>query len=228
MFGVAIFIGVLCALISLKKRFYSMWAVLFNILISIYLSIMLTPFLIDLVPEIPSTKAYTYYCAISMAVIFIFVLLILQVMAHYFFTGKVTISFPKMFDGFGSAILGFFAGYIATSFVLFTVSVLPVIDQPLVKKIFQDDTFKWVTVGSVTRACDFVAIVSLHFNNNASEMINHLATCKNKEEKLEIKVTEPPDNIPPSMRATDQPQDSDQLDEFEDSDEFEYIEDDDM
>lgn len=193
-FKFAIIVGIICAIISLKKRFYSMWPMLFNVLVSIYLAVMLTPFLVDLIPEISSLAVRARYYAATMVIIALLVFLILQVVAIKVFTSEVTISFPSMFDGIGSAVLGFLAGYITVAFIFFVVSIMPLAKKPFMKKIVKAKTFELATVDSITRACDLVALASLHHDNNVSEVISQLNIFKTEPE-LKIEVKPPPKSI---------------------------------
>lgn len=198
-FETAIIVGVVCAFVSLRKRFYSMWPVLFNVLVSVYLAVMLTPFLVDLIPEVSSLAVRARYYAATMVIIALLVFLILQVVAIKVFTSEVTISFPSMFDGIGSVVLGFLAGYITVAFVFFVVSIMPLAQKPFMKKIVKAKTFELATVDSITRACDIVALVSLHHDNNVSEVISQLNILKTEPE-LKIEVKPPPKSIQSDKR----------------------------
>jgi len=155
MFWLAVAMGVVFALIGIRLGFYRMWAVLFNILVSIYLGVMLTPAMVKI---IPSMENFYYHRPLSVAAIAIVAFAVLQTIAVTLI-GAFEVSFPKMFNNIGSVILGFLSGYLLVIFVLFVICVIPFSKQGLVS---WQRRLKPTAARPVVKVCDFVGSASLH------------------------------------------------------------------
>ena len=155
---VAIVVGVVFAVVGIRKGFFSTWAILFNILISIYLSIMITPVLVDRILFLGRTSYHVAGCVVVVGIVFF---AILHTIASSFLTETFEVSFPKLFNSAAAAILGFLTGYLLLNFVLFAICITPVSQQPIMKIFCGDDALGSVTMPAVRGACNFVNKVSL-------------------------------------------------------------------
>lgn len=184
MFWLAVLVGILVAVVAIKNGFYSMWAILFNILISIYLGVMLCPTIIGLIPDIGDSRYHHAGCIAGVAVV---VFAIFQTITVNFLmgteTGKGTdkISFPKVFNTVGAGVIGFLTGYIVCGFVVFVFVVTPLSQEPMVKGIFEQSGF---AAQSVENLCGFVGAVSLQCYDEAGpgDVVEWLATPEKKSE----------------------------------------------
>ena len=103
LFFIAILVGLLMAILGAKKGFYAFWALLFNILISIYLGVMLTPVVIGLITK---EEVSSYYCAGCIAGLAVLIFSVLQSITFFVLIKKFKILFPKVMDSIGGGILG--------------------------------------------------------------------------------------------------------------------------
>ena len=167
-FWCAILVGILFAVMGVRKSFYPMWAILFNILVSIYVGLMLTPTIIGIIPDIADSR---YHHAACVAVLAIVIFIILQAIANSFIKSTSEVSFPKLFNSVGAGLLGFLSGYFLCSFVFLIICVMPFSRQPFMKTICsQTGPSK-----SVTTACNFINTLSLQ-SDNTSKVIEWLST----------------------------------------------------
>ena len=74
LFWFAVIVGILTAFIAAKKGFYSAWAVLFNILISIHVSVLLPPSLVGWISDITESGYHQASCVVGVAIV-VFVIL---------------------------------------------------------------------------------------------------------------------------------------------------------
>lgn len=154
----AIVVGAVFAVIGIRKGFFPMWLVLFNILISIYVGVMLSPTLVAIRPDMEQAR---YYLASFIAVTSVMIFIVLETIAISFF-GEVGECFcPKIFDTAGAAALGFLAGFCVLSFVYFIVCIMPFSKMPFMKGVCGDGLSAPAGVKAVVKACDFVSSASL-------------------------------------------------------------------
>ncbi len=92
-FWLGILTGGLFIWFAMKIGFYEMLAMFFNILISIYVAIFLTPVILDIVPAASETQ----YCnTLALVVIAAGTFFILYGITYVFLTGQFKVSFPKL------------------------------------------------------------------------------------------------------------------------------------
>jgi len=154
----AVVVGMGFAVIGVRKAFFPMWLLLFNILISIYVGVMLSPTLVAIRPDM---EQQPYYLSIFIAVTSAMLFVLLQTIASVFFAELADCFCPKIFDTAGAAVLGFLAGLCLFSFVYFIVCIMPFSKNPSAKGLFGDGLSAPAGVKPVAGACDFVSSVSL-------------------------------------------------------------------
>ena len=69
MFWIAVMTGVIFAVVGIRRGFYATWALVFNILISIYLAVMLTPAVIGFIPNVDNFHYHQAVCIGGIAII---------------------------------------------------------------------------------------------------------------------------------------------------------------
>jgi hypothetical protein len=131
-FWLGILVGGLFAWLGFKIGFYQTWAVLFNVVIAVYLAIFLGPLILEVIPGVSDTPCSTVLAVISTA---IGTFLILQCLSYTFFTGQFNVSIPMLLDSLGAVLLGFLAGFLVWSFVVVLISMTPISQDPLLKGI---------------------------------------------------------------------------------------------
>ncbi|HUT30352.1 MAG TPA: CvpA family protein [Sedimentisphaerales bacterium] len=131
-FWLGILVGGLFAWLGFKIGFYQTWAVLFNVVIAVYLAIFLGPLILEVIPGVSDTAYSTVLAVISTA---IGTFLILQCLSYTFFTGQFNVSIPMLLDSLGAVLLGFLAGFLVWSFVVVLVSMTPLSQNSLLQGI---------------------------------------------------------------------------------------------
>lgn len=168
-FWAGILVGGLFIWFAVKIGFYEMWATLFNIVISIYVAVFLTPVILNIIPMTGDTA---YGNALTMATIVIGIFLILHGITYIFFTGQFNISFPRIFDTLGAGVLGFLAGFLVWSFVALLISATPVSQNTFAKDIGFGSRIKQTNVPYISWWCNLVnSIVSSPDNEITSEQV---------------------------------------------------------
>jgi len=122
-FWTGILVGGFFAWLAVRKGFYETWTLLFNVVISVYVSVLLTPVIAESVPAAGDTA---YGNALTLAAVAGGTFLILHGISCTLFTGRFGVTFPKIFDNIGAGILGFLAGFLIWSFVALLISATPI------------------------------------------------------------------------------------------------------
>jgi hypothetical protein len=151
-FWVGILVGGLFAYFAIKKGFYEMWALGFNIIISIYLAVLLGPVVADIIP----TGAAAYNKAVTMLAIAAASFLILYGISYTFITGQFSISFPKIVDVVGAGLFGFLIGFLVWSFISLLIMATPITNNTLAKEIGFDSQTQQTSVSYVSWWCNTV------------------------------------------------------------------------
>lgn len=122
-FWLAILAGAVSAWIAVRIGFYETWVMLFNIVISIYVAVFLTPVIVDIVPAAGDTS---YGNVLTMTALAVGVFLILHGIAYVFLTSQFSVPFPKVFDILFAGLLGFLTGFLVLSFAAFLICASPI------------------------------------------------------------------------------------------------------
>ena len=131
-FWIAILTGALFIWLAVRMGFYETWALLFNIIVAIYVSIFLTPAVTRLVP-MPGGASWC--TALSMLVLAGGCFAVLHGLSWVFLTGQFSIRFPSVFDVVFSGILGFVAGFLVLSFAALALSTTPLAEHKIVSTL---------------------------------------------------------------------------------------------
>ncbi len=131
-FWVGILVGAFFVWLAIGRGFYETWTMLFNVVISIYTAVYLTPVIVDIIPAAGETD---YGNALTLAAVAAAVFVILYVISLTFLTGQFKVAFPKIFDNLGAGILGFLAGLLIWSFVVLLISATPIGKNDFAKSI---------------------------------------------------------------------------------------------
>ena len=129
-FGIAV--GLAFVYLAVKIGFYDTWAMLFNIVVSLYLGIRLRPVFAEFAG---SSGDVSYNDALAILITAVVAFVVLEGITYIFFTGPYTVSFPKIFDSVFAGAFGFFAGLLLWSFIVFLVSITPLSKHKTVKTL---------------------------------------------------------------------------------------------
>lgn len=153
---IGILVGVVFAWFAIKIGFYDIWALLFNMILSIYLSIFMNPVFAGLIPPSANTP-YNSALTVLMAAAGIFI--ILQVITYTFLTGQIKFSFPLIFDILGCGAMGFAAGLLIWSFIILIILISPVSQQQAITKFNVAGQFEQTYMPYLYGVCDLVNTV---------------------------------------------------------------------
>jgi hypothetical protein len=115
--------GGLCIWFAVKIGFYETWAMLFNIVIAIYVALFLAQPIVNILPEEASNIRYCE--ALTLIVLAIGSFLILHGLTYILFTSQFKVTFPKLFDILFAGLLGFFGGFLLLSFAVLIIFLTP-------------------------------------------------------------------------------------------------------
>jgi len=166
-FWAGILVGGLFIWFAVKIGFYEMWATLFNIVISIYVAIFLTPTILDIFPEATNMPCCN---ALALLVLAIGTYLILYGITNIFLTGQFKVSFPKIFDILFTGVLGFLAGFLVLSFTALLITTTPISQNRFVRQLGINRNSQQANITYICWWCDLVnSIVSSPDTKIASE-----------------------------------------------------------
>jgi len=115
--------GGLCIWFAVKIGFYETWAMLFNIVIAIYVALFMAQPIVNILPEEASNIRYCE--ALTLIVLAIGSFLILHGLTYILFTSQFKVTFPKLFDILFAGLLGFFGGFLLLSFAVLIIFLTP-------------------------------------------------------------------------------------------------------
>jgi hypothetical protein len=156
MFWAGIFVGGLFTWLAVKMGFYETWALLFNLVISIYVAIFLAPVILDLVPSAGETS---YANALALAVTAGGTFLVLQGITYVFFTGQFKVSLPKVFDLLFAGVLGFLTGFLLFSFIGLIVAATPISRNSFASATGFNRRSQQANISYIAWWCDLVSFV---------------------------------------------------------------------
>jgi hypothetical protein len=132
MFWLTIVLSLIFAYLGMRKGFYETLVFAFNLGLSVYLGLFLTPYLVTTIPatlDIPGGLPLTLF------LLCLAFFLILFSASFLLFTGQFTVSFPKICDVLGASFIGFLSGFFLVSFLSVILSMAPV---PQIHDIMKD------------------------------------------------------------------------------------------
>jgi len=171
-FWASILAGGFFAWLAVRIGFYESLALLFNIVVSIYIAVFLTPVIIE---TFPSAGDVPYCYALALAFTAVGAFLVLFGITYIFLTGQFKVSFPKIFEILFAALLGFFTGFLVLSFLALIITATPVSQYRLVQKIGLNRKSEQSNIAYICWWCDLVHSVASSPDSITSEhTINQL------------------------------------------------------
>lgn len=199
-FWIGILAGITFVFLAIKTGFFETWAMLFNIVISVYLGIFLRPMIVELFPTAGSTvygNTLTILAAAGGA------FAILHSTSYIFFTGQFNVPFPKVLDFLGSAFLGFLAGLLVWSFVMLLICTSPISQNNTIKAMgLSTEEFQQSNASYLVWWCDVIHnIVSNQDDGDGAEkLISDIL--KESEKKTRDRVVVPSEPAEPPETET--------------------------
>ena len=124
--------GVVGAVLGRRAGFIAVWVFLFNLLIAVYVSLMLSPTLIGYVPLLNSSR---YYHALTLLFVVLLIFLICHNFVGMFLAQAFSAKIPRFFNNFFAAVSGFLAGHFACGFILFIIGVTPLAETSFMEQL---------------------------------------------------------------------------------------------
>jgi hypothetical protein len=156
-FWIAVLIGALFVWLAVRIGFYETWVLLFNLIVSIYVSIFLAPAVARFVP-MPGGASWC--TALSMLVLAGGSFAVLHGLSWVFLTGQFSVRFPSLFDVVFSGILGFTAGFLILSFAALALSTTPLAEHKIVTTLGLGRQGQKANVAGIARCCDLIHSVA--------------------------------------------------------------------
>jgi uncharacterized membrane protein required for colicin V production len=153
LFWVGILIAGLFAWYAVRAGFYEIWAMLFNIVVSIYLAVFLGPVILHAIPGAGDTALCNVLAMITTAAA---VFLILHCISYSLMVGQFTVTFPRIIGTLGSALLGFVAGFLIWSFLCLLVFVSPASQDQTMQQMGFDSKSCQTATSYVSWWCNLV------------------------------------------------------------------------
>ena len=153
-FWIAILGAALFIWLALRMGFYETWVVLFNVLVSIYVSIFLAPLVARLAPA-PS-GAGSYMTAMSLVILAGACFALMHGLSYVFLTGQFSVTFPRVFDILLSGAMGFVIGFLILSFIALVVTTTPLAQNDIVSTVGFDPQSMHLNIGCIAWWCDRV------------------------------------------------------------------------
>lgn len=169
-------------LLAIKKStFYKMWALLFNITVSIYLSVILSGVITRMIPkDVAGIEYQKSACILAVAVI---IFGTLQAISVSFITSDHEISFPNLFEQIGTCVLGFLSGWFVMAFVAFLICIMPFSKNSVfIKGTSRTGNIK-SSVGHVVAICNLVSNISIQRHKNQARDIVYSLTLTSPDSK---------------------------------------------
>ena len=121
-FWLAVLVAAFFAWVGVQIGFYATWTMFFSLLLAAYLAIFLSPVVIDNVPAATGTP---YGYTLVFLCIAVATMILSYGICYAFLSGHLRFEFPKILDTVGAGILGFLAGFLASSVLTFSFALLP-------------------------------------------------------------------------------------------------------
>lgn len=172
-FWASILAGGLFIWLAVRLGFFEMWTLLFNIVISIYVAVFLTPVILEVIPAAGDTA---YGNALTLMFLALGTFLILFVVSYIFITGQFSVTFPKIFDILFAGILGFLAGALVFSFAALVITITPISQNRVMNSIGFNAQSQRSNISYICRCCDLIdlAVSSKDRETTAEQTINTL------------------------------------------------------
>jgi hypothetical protein len=154
MFWIAILAGTLFVWLAVRLGFYETWVLLFNIVVSIYVSVFVTPLLAEFAPT--AGGASPYHTALCLVVLAGGCFALLQGLSFVFLTGQFHIPFPRVFDVVCSGVLGFAAGFLVLSFAALVLTTTPLARHKIVGVLGLGQPAQSPNLVCIARGCDLI------------------------------------------------------------------------
>ena len=152
-FWLAVLAGTLFVWIGVTAKFYEMLVLFFNIVISLYVALFLTPVVLDTIPSAGETP---FGHTLSLVAIGLGTFLILYAISYTFLTGTSSVAFPKIFETLFAGLLGFLTGFLLLSVAGLLICLSPISQYHFAKRMGLDAPSQQANISFLCWWCDSV------------------------------------------------------------------------
>ncbi|MBN2589916.1 MAG: CvpA family protein [Sedimentisphaerales bacterium] len=153
LFWTGILVSGLFIWLAIRIGFYEILVMFFNIVISIYVSIFLSPVIVD---YFPSANDTLFYNTFALSIVSIGTFLILHTISYVFLTGQFKVSFHKIFDILFAGMFGFLTGLLIFSFFALVITVTPLAQYKFISQIGFNKNSQQTNISYICWWCDLV------------------------------------------------------------------------
>ncbi len=153
-FWIAILAGALFVWLAVRMGFYETWALLFNVLISIYVAIFLAPRLAPVLPASPHRMALTLIVLAGGCFI------LLHGVCYVFLTGQFSVQFPRFFELVLGGALGFVTGFLIISFLALAITTSPVAQRGALGRLGFDRQTQRLNLAGLAWSCQPIHVLA--------------------------------------------------------------------
>ncbi len=157
LFWAGILAGAFFTWFAIKVGFYEILIILFDAVISVYVSIFLTSVLSDI---IPAAKDTAFYYTFSLAIVAIASFIVLYTIAYLCLTSRFKVTFHKTFEILFAGLLGFLLGFLVLSFAALVITVTPLSRNRFISSIGFNKLSQEANISYICWWCDLVNTVA--------------------------------------------------------------------
>ncbi len=203
-FWIAVLIGGLFAWGAAQVGFFASWIMLFNLVLAAYLALFLSPLIID---SVPATTDTPYGYALVLLTVAIATLVTAYAICYTCLSGRTRIEFPALMDKLGAGVLGFFGGFLVSSFLGLVVSLTPLPEMEALRSLGLEAESQRATRGFLCWWCDVLHgfVGSAEASMTRSEDAVEFLLSRAAPPVEEIQVPAPPPQ-PSGQQTAPQPQ----------------------
>lgn len=170
--------------LGLKKGLYVMFAVLFNLLFAVFISILSMRTLLSYSPQY---ERHGYYASMGLFLLFCMIFGLLQVFAWFYFLRHRDDYFPQMLDRVGGFLVGGVCGYIIITLLILVLCITPCSVKGQLDWLCVRDKMVGLCAPGMTKTCDFLAWYSLEcFDGESEKAIKELIELTEPKKEEEI------------------------------------------
>jgi hypothetical protein len=167
LFWLCLIIGCLFAWLGFKKELFITIAMLFNLMIGIYVGVLTAPRILNMNPEYATSG---YYAAGTIFFLAIIIFAVLQLIAWLYLFRDTLEYFPKLIEQIGGAFCGFLFGYFLMGLVTLSICIMP-FSKTIPSYLPQRDKMVQFARGPVVGICNFIGAYSLEYFDGHPEVI---------------------------------------------------------
>lgn len=169
---IMITVSLLFAWLGFKKGLFVMFATLFNLMFSIFISILSARVLLNLSSGYEHSG---YYAAATIFLLFLLLFGVLEFFGYFYILKHRDDYFPVIFDKVAAPVFGFLCGYVICCLVVLLFCIMPCSRSGKMDRFCTYETMARLSTPGIRKVCNFLGWYSLHcFDGNSEREIDYL------------------------------------------------------